>query len=352
MTLARTPDLLPASVRNAFAPTVTYLNAASYGLLPTTVAAEVTAAEQRRVHGEFDIVAVDGVVANCRAALGRLLGVDAARVAIGAHVSQFVGLVAESLPPGANVLLPESEFTSVIWPFLARRDIHVRTAPFAELAAAVRPDDDVVAAAVVQSADGAVMDARTVVAAAHAAGARVLLDVSQAAGWLPVHDTGADWLVGVGYKWLLGPKGTAFLAGTDAALDTLRPVAAGWYAGGDPWDSVYDAPLRLATDARRFDLSPVWPAWIGQLPALELLLSTGIAEIRAHDVALANRLRTGLGLSVDDSAVVSVPADAATLERLRAAKVVGAVRAGRLRLACHLYNTEADIDRALDVLAE
>ncbi|MEU0538776.1 aminotransferase class V-fold PLP-dependent enzyme [Nocardia sp. NPDC005978] len=350
MTHARTFSLLPPGVRNAFAPTVTYLNAASYGLLPTAVADEVAAAEQRRVRGEFDISAVDGIVANCRAALGRLLGVEASRVAIGAHVSQFVGLVAESLPVGANVLLPESEFTSVIWPFLARRDIRVRTVPFAELAAAVRPGDDVVAAAVVQSADGAVMDAPALVAAAHAAGARVLLDVSQAAGWFPVHDTGADWLVGVGYKWLLGPKGTAFLAGTDEALDTLRPVAAGWYAGDDPWDSVYDAPLRLAPDARRFDLSPVWPAWIGQLPALELLLSAGIANIRAHNVAIANHLRVGLHLPVGNSAIVSVPADAATLERLRAAKVVGAVRAGRLRLACHLYNTADDIDRALEVL--
>lgn len=351
MTIASTPDLLPAAVRDAFAPAVTYLNAASYGLLPTAVAAAVEVAERQRVSGEFDIPGVDPIVAECRVLFGRVVGFDARQVAIGAQVSQLIGLIAESLPAGANVVLPENEFTSVIWPFLARADVRVRTVPLAELAGAVRPGDDVVAAAVVQSADGAVLDVPAVVAAAKACGAKVLLDVSQAAGWFPVHDTGADWIVSVGYKWLLGPKGTAFLAGTDAALDTLRPLASGWYAGEDPWDSVYDAPLRLATDARRFDVAPVWPAWIGQQPALDLVLSVGIENIHRHNVALANRLRAGLVLAVGNSATTSIEVTPQTLDRLRSAKIIGAVRAGRLRLACHLYNTEADIDRTLDVLA-
>ncbi|MRH90808.1 aminotransferase class V-fold PLP-dependent enzyme [Nocardia sp. SYP-A9097] len=350
MTIVPTPALLPATVRDAFAPTVTYLNAASYGLLPKAALAAVEVAERGRVSGEFEIPDIDRTVLDCRAAFGRIAGMAAHQVAIGSQVSPFVGLVAESLPPGARVLLADHEFTSVSWPFLARKDLVVRIVPIAELAASVRPDDDVVAVALVQSADGYVVDAQAVVAAAHANGARVLLDVSQAAGWIPLHDTGADWIVSVGFKWLLGPKGTAFLAGTDAALDTLRPLAPGWYAGDKPWETVYDAPVRLAADARRFDVSPVWPAWLGQLPALELLLSVGIENIHRHNVALADRLRTELGLPEGNSAIVSLEVTADTLERLRAARVVGAVRAGRLRLGCHLYNTEADIDRALNVL--
>lgn len=349
MTTAPAP-MLPATVRDAFAPTVTYLNAASYGLMPKAALAAVEAAERGRVSGEFEIPDIDRTVLDCRTAFGRIAGVPAHQVAIGSQVSPFVGLVAESLPAGARVLLAEHEFTSVSWPFLARGDLRVRIVPIAELAASVRPDDDVVAVAPVQSADGYVVDTQAVVAAAHANGARVLLDLSQAAGWIPVHDTGADWVVSVGFKWLLGPKGTAFLAGTEAALDTLRPLAAGWYAGDKPWQTVYDAPLRLAEDARRFDVSPVWPAWLGQLPALELVLSAGIENIHRHNVALADRLRTGLGLPVGNSAVVSLEVAPETLERLRAARVIGAVRAGRLRLGCHLYNTEADIDRTLNVL--
>ncbi|MBF6063633.1 aminotransferase class V-fold PLP-dependent enzyme [Nocardia terpenica] len=346
-----TSALLPDSIRTAFAPTVAYLNAASYGLLPTAVAEAVSAAEKGRAEGTFDITGVDEIVADCRVAIGTLTGFAPEQVAIGAQVSQLVSLIAAALPEGAAVVLPEGEFTSVLWPFLVRPDLRVRTVPLTGLAEAVRPGDALVAAAVVQSADGGIVDTAAVVAAARNHGARVLFDLSQAAGWYPVRDLGADWVVGVGYKWLLGPKGAAFLAGTDEALAELRPLAAGWYSGYNPWETCYDAPLRTASDARRFDLAPVWPAWIGQRLALELLLATGIDAIHRHNLALADRLRAGLGLPPGKSAIVSIEAEPGQIHRLREAGVVGSMRAGRLRLGCHLYNTEADIDRALTVLA-
>ena len=76
----------------------------------------------------------------------------------------------------------------------------------------------------------------------------------------------------------------------------LRPLYAGWYAGDDPWTSIYGPPLRLAEDARRLDISPAWLAWAGTVPALELLAEVGIAAIHRHDLGLANALRDRLGL--------------------------------------------------------
>ncbi|BEK93601.1 aminotransferase class V-fold PLP-dependent enzyme [Nocardia seriolae] len=349
--MTSTQPVFASVVRDEFAPSTVYLNSASYGLLPKSVLAAVNTAEEQRMRGEFDIPGVDPIIDECRAAFGRLTGFEAGQVAVGSQVSQLVGLVAQSLRPGAQVVVPEHEFNSVLWPFLVRADLEVRVVPLAELPGAIRAGDDVVAAAVVQSADGAVLDVAATVAAARAHGARVLLDVSQAAGWLPVRDTGADWIVSVGYKWLLGPKGSAFLAGTPAALDDLTPAAAGWYAGYSPWETCYDGPLRLAEDARRFDVAPVWPAWIGQRPAFELIERIGVETIHRHDVALADRLRKGLGLPEGNSAVVSLEVSEDALARVKSARIVGAMRAGRLRLACHLYNTEDDIDRVLDVLA-
>ena len=87
------------------------------------------------------------------------------------------------------------------------------------------------------------------------------------------------------------------------------------------------------------------------MPALALLEGVGIEAIHAHDLALAARLRDGLGLAPGDSAIVSVgglPEDAA--DRLAAAGVMAAGRGGALRLSCHLYTTDDDVDRALAAL--
>jgi selenocysteine lyase/cysteine desulfurase len=180
----------------------------------------------------------------------------------------------------------------------------------------------------------------------------VLLDVTQAAGWLPLADAcaDADWVVGSGYKWLMAPRGTAFLAGTDDAMAGLRPTGAGWYAGGDRWASCYGGPLRLADDARRLDVTPPWAPWLGQRVALDLLAEVGVAAVHRHDVGLADRLRAGLGLPPGPSAIVTTVVPDGTAERLASAGVAASVRAGRLRFSCHLHNTEADVDRALDVL--
>jgi len=130
----------------------------------------------------------------------------------------------------------------------------------------------------------------------------------------------------------------------------LRPLYAGWYAGDDPWTSIYGPPLRLAKDARRLDISPAWLAWAGTVPALELLAEVGIAAIHRHDLGLANVLRGRLGLPTGDSAVVTVAAEGA-LERLRAAGVKASTRAGAVRLSFHLHNIEADVDAVARVLA-
>ncbi|CAN5514895.1 aminotransferase class V-fold PLP-dependent enzyme [soil metagenome] len=331
-----------------FEPAGVYLGTATYGLPPRAATAAVLDHERQRAEGRMDPLDVDAAIARSRAGFARLVGVDPSSVAVASQVSQLVGLVASALPDGASVLVADGDFTSVLFPFAAQGPrLVLRSVPLEALPDQVERRTDVVAVSLVQSANGRLVDRDALVEACAAAGARLVIDATQAVGWLPVLAGKFDLLVCGGYKWLLGPRGTCFLAGRDDALAELCPQAAGWFAGDDPWTSIYGLPLRLAEDAQRFDVSPAWGCWVGQAPALELLEAVGIEQVQTHDVALANRFRSGLGLAPGDSAIVSSEVPAGTEERLAAAGVVTSVRAGRLRCSFHLYNTDADVDAAL-----
>lgn len=168
---------------------------------------------------------------------------------------------------------------------------------------------------------------------------------------VPVQAGHFAYTVAGGYKWLLAPRGTAYLTVRPELVGALVPHNAGWYAGAERWTSIYGSPLRLAEDARRFDVSPAWLAWVGAAPALELLADVGPSALHAHALGLANRFRAGVGLPEGDSAIVSVATDEQVPELVRAAGVVGSVRVGRLRLSFHVSTGTDDVDRAVTALA-
>jgi selenocysteine lyase/cysteine desulfurase len=337
---------------DAFTPVPGYLNTATAGLPPRAAADAVAAAVDDWRAGAVDARAFDADVERARRAFARLVHADAADVAIGAQVSVFAGLVAAGLPAGARVLAAEGDFTSVLFPFLAQaaRGVQVRTVPVAALPEAIEAGDALVAVSAVQSADGAVADLDALAAAADHHGVPVFVDATQSCGWLDLDARRFAFVAAAAYKWLLSPRGSAFLVLAPEWRERLVPHGAGWYAGEERWEALYGTPLRLAADARRFDLSPAWLCWVGTAPALELLADVGAPAVGAHDLALADRFRAGLGLPPGDSAIVAVDRPQAE-ERLRAAGVRAAVRGGRLRASFHLYCTEADVDRALEALA-
>ncbi|WP_404960791.1 aminotransferase class V-fold PLP-dependent enzyme [Streptomyces sp. 147326] len=349
-------DLLAEATRAEFAHSTAYLNTANCGVLPRSAVAavrelaEAAGAGVPAGFGDFDRVN------RSRAAFARLVGVDAERVAVGSAVSTHVGLVAASLPPGAEVLCPEGDFASVINPFVVRGDLKVRFAPLESLAEAVGPDTALVSLSAVQSADGRMADLPAVRAATAAHGARMLVDASQAVGWLPFDASPYDYTVAVGFKWLLAVRGASFLTVSQEAQPTLTPLHAGWVAAESIWDATYGPISQLAHGARRFDESPAFLAYHAAEASLALIERIGIDAIHAHDTALAARYRAGLARLGHEpvpggAAIVSVPGLADRQPALQAAGIATSARAGALRASFHLYSTEADVDRLLDVLS-
>ncbi|HEX7745606.1 MAG TPA: aminotransferase class V-fold PLP-dependent enzyme [Micromonosporaceae bacterium] len=340
-----------AEAQSFWKPEPGWLNTASYGLPPRPAWDALQAALHDWQVGHTSWEGWSEATDQSRRSFAGLIGVRPEDIAVGSAVSQLLAPVAAALPAGARVVVPEVEFTSNLFPWLvqAERGVQVRTTSVAGLADAVDAGTDLVAFSLVQSADGTVAAYDDVVAAARAHGALVVVDATQACGWLPFDGSRADVVTVGAYKWLMAPRGAAFAYLAPELRDRLTPSAAGWYAGADVHASYYGPPLRLAADARRFDISPAWFSYVGAAPALDLIAEVGLPAIRAHNVALANRFLAGLGRPPGDSAIVTVDVPGAE-QRLAAANVRAAVRAGRVRASFHIYSTVDDVDIALDAL--
>ncbi|MFC0359465.1 aminotransferase class V-fold PLP-dependent enzyme [Kytococcus schroeteri] len=350
-----------AWLRDQFATTGGYLNAATCGL-PTRRTTEAMARDARRwTTGDVSPVGYHEHVERARALYGRLVGVPADRVATGSQTSVFTGMVAAGLPDGAEVVVVEGDFSSLVYPFLVQAErphptreggrITVRSVPRQELCTSLREETAAVVYSHSQSACGSLTAPDAVRRAAEAVGALTVCDVTQSAGWQAVDASLADVTVCSAYKWLCHPRGVAYMTVSERAMDALVPVNAGWYAGEVVWDSMYGPAMQLSSRASRFDVSPGWPLWPGAVAALEDFLQVPTGAVNAHDVALTNRLRAGLGLAPSDSAIVSLPMPPEAAQAAERAGLTLSQRAGGVRLSFHVWNTEQDVDRALEVLA-
>ncbi|TXI61651.1 aminotransferase class V-fold PLP-dependent enzyme [Mycolicibacterium mageritense] len=327
-----------------------FLNSPTFGLPPQFLLDALQRCIADWQAGTMDAASFDEPVRAGRAGYAALVGVPVESVAMAGNVSGALGLVAAAIPDGSRVAVLAGEFTSTTFPFAAQA---ARGVTLTELT----PDElvreagnyDVVACSLVQSADGAVLDEEALRAAVTGTETLSVVDVTQAAGWRNLDLAWADVTVAAVYKWLLAPRGTAWMSLSERIAEQMTPHAANWYAGEDPWQSIYGLPLRLAADARRFDTSPAWFSALGASLTLPWLASLDAAAVHAHTVGLADRLRGQIGLPQRDSAIVSLPiADAA--ERLQRAGIRASVRAGAVRVGFHLYNTDDDLDRLVDAL--
>ena len=327
-----------------------FLDTATYGVPPTFVAEALRDCVQSWEQGRLEVSAFAEPMRASRAAYASLIGVDEERVAMGNSVSSLLGLVAASIPDGARVATVAGEYTSVTFPFAAQagRGVTVTELASGRLEDAAC-DFDVVAASLVQSADGAVLEVDRLRRSVAESGTICVIDVAQALGWKDVELSWADVAVAPSYKWLLGPRGVAWMSLSRRMCELLVPHGANPFAAEDLWSALYGLPLRLAATARRFDASPAWFSVLGAGLSLPWIAAPDRAAVEAHCVGLANRLRAELELAPAASAIVSIPAPGAA-DALREAGIRASVRAGATRVGFHLYNTEADLDRLLDAL--
>ena len=339
------------------APGITFLDSATYGLPPEPTRRALRDALEAWTAGTADWVEDwDRVGERGRAAFAALLGLDASRIALLPSTSTGVGVVAASLTVDDDVVVVADEFISVLFPLLVARErgVRVREVAFEGLVEAITPGTTLVACTLVQMQTGETAPIRAIVERAAEVGARVLLDATHGIPFVPLGDLteGIDYILCSAYKHLLSPRGVAFMALRPEHIGSLPPILANWRSSDAPYARFFGGPLTLAPDAAMYDVSLAWFPWLGAAESLELLAAWQAAGELAEPNRLARELAAGLGLPWGGASLVCMPVE--DRERAREALAGGGIRASLrqtgIRLSTHVYNDEADVAHAVEVL--
>jgi cysteine desulfurase/selenocysteine lyase len=362
--------------------TCTYLNQASLGLLPrVSLEASVRFLTDVAQHGNLRLSdqAEAEILDSLRAAAADLLGAPLASIAVVGGASEGLGQLAALLSgPDGEVILVPSDFPSVTYPWLAAQErlgMRIRWVPdtagedlTASIVDAISERTTVVCVSAVQFSTGTRVNVADLVARARSTGARVVVDVTQMAGAVPVtmSEWGADALVCSGYKWLSAPGGVALLAVAEDLADRVPPLV-GWKGSATPFD-FRPEELSLARDARRFELSTMsYSAASGLLASIRLLTGIGLPSIREHADRLAETLvqrvaplgwapYRPLGDRSASGHILSLRHPTAPVEEVQAAlagehRIITSSRVGGIRVSLHVYNDDDDV-RALSEALE
>ncbi len=304
--------------------------------------------------------------------------------AINLVASGFAGMLGE----GDEIVLSVMEHHSNIvpWHFLRERQGAVlKWAPvlddgsldMAGFAALLGPRTRLVAVTHMSNVLGTITDAAEIVRLAHASGAAVLLDGSQAAVHLPrvdVQAIGCDFYVFTGHK-LYGPTGSGALYGKTEWLERLRP----YQGGGEMIDTVTNDAVGYNAPPHKFEAgTPAIAEAIGLGAAIDYVTGFDLEAVAAHEARLGAQLTEGLrrwndvrllGEAAGKGAIVSFHSPRAHAHDV--AQILDrtgvAVRAGHhcaqplmarfgvastARASIAMYNTETDVERFLEGFAK
>ena len=360
-----------------------FLNHASTGPLPQRAVDALNEATMlRATPWRYSQEMQFGTLAKARAACARLINADPAEIALMVNTSYGLNLAARALPfePGDVVITSDREYPSNIYPWMeleASRGVKLERLP----CRGALPDEEAIIAALdkprvkgvvlswVSFATGYRIDVDRIGAACRGRGIWFVLDAIQGVGAAPldVRTANVDVVACGAQKWLLSPWGTGFVWLRPDLVQSLRPVDVSWMATkcSDDFTRLTDYDFTYRDDARRFEVITLpYQDFVGLNASLDLFLEVGLKEVYARVERLAEvivhwalgrrdvRLVTPAERERRAGIVAVAPRDpAAASERLTAAGVIHSLREGAIRLSPHFYNTEAEIDAALAVLA-
>ena len=287
-----------------------YVNSCSQGALSLDVEAALAAFTESWHAAGSPWDRWVGEVERLRARFAALIGADPDEIAVMPSASTAIAAVATALSfetSRRKVVLGDFEFPTMahVWQAQQPRGAEVvwarghpsatvrapgtggrdETLPIDAYAEHIDHRTLIVPATHVCFRNGYRLDIPALVALCRAHGAYVMLDDYQCTGTAPldVRGLGVDFMVTGALKYLLGPSGIAFLYVRRGLIDTLTPLATGWFGRIDPFTFSL-APLDWSADARRFEAgTPPIPNAFAAAAGLDLLQSIGLATVDSTD---------------------------------------------------------------------
>ena len=229
-------------------PDIIFLNHGSFGACPRPVFERYQAwqLELERQPVEFLGRRYDALMAESRAALADYLGTSAQNLVYVPNATHGLNVVARSLAlqPDDEILSCDHEYGALdrTWQFIcAKQGAHYRRQavplPVHEpvevveaIWAGVTPRTRVLFLSHVTSPTALILPIADLIQRARAANIITVIDGAHAPGQIPLNlaELGADFYVGNCHKWLLSPKGAAFLYARPERQELLEPLVVSW----------------------------------------------------------------------------------------------------------------------------
>ncbi|MEE2709305.1 MAG: aminotransferase class V-fold PLP-dependent enzyme [Gemmatimonadota bacterium] len=332
-----------------------------------------------KVWGEESRERFETTSLQCKEKVGKLLHVNAAEIALLAHSSEGVNLMAHALPweAGDNVLVADVEFPSDVlpWKRLEKLGVEVRVVEnkdweirLEDIDAAMDARTRLVAISHVSYFTGQRLSLPDLADLVHARGALLHVDATHAAGVVPVEAYHADTLVSSCYKWLLAVHGAGVFYWNRDRLPELEPPFLGWHTPLSIPEWHNPGTYTPRSDAGKFEPGNQGFISVYLLDnSLDRLLEIGIPAIEEYVLNLSGKVWEGLNDMGWEMMTPRDPNRRAGNVCFMAENIKSVTNAleekniyiwgsyggvGRARVSTHLYNTEADIKRFLDAMHE
>ena len=328
-------------------------------------------------NGAVNAASWTATVEGCRHSAARLINADASEIAFMKNTTQGLIIAANGIDwrEGDNIVTTTVEFPANIYPWWSLKErygVEMRMVQerggqilTEEIEAAIDARTRVVTIGHVEFASGFRNDIAAIGEICRKKGIWFVVDAIQSLGVidLDVNACNIDIFAADGHKWLLAPEGAAIFYCAREKQDRLINTNVGWASVVNPRDFLnYDFTPK--PDATRFEEGSYNSVGLhGLRAAIELLLEIGVVRIEARVLNLTRRLIEGLqskgyriitpNIESKRSGIVLFQSDrySATelCTRFQHENVICAERGG-VRLSPHFYNSEAEIDYALELL--